>query len=107
MEKEQDYKIKNSESYKLYLAALCKLASQYVSSIRVQFAEKAYEMYANETVRKLVLAYGLEVEGLEKDRLRSFRYVSEYGATTPEHLNDSCLNNAHNYGAAIRFLFGI
>lgn len=100
-------RITQSEEYKTYLSALCRLASGYVSRIRVQFAEKAYEKYADETIRRLVLAYGEEREALDASRLRDFTYVSEYGATTPEHLNDSVLNKASSYGDAIRLLFDI
>ena len=107
MVKEQEWKITSSEEYKEYLAALCHLASGYVSRIRVQFAEKAYEMYQNETVRRIVLAYGEEYEKLEQSRLFDFRLTSEHGAVTPECLNDDCLNNARHYGNTIKMLFDI
>lgn len=100
-------KITQSDEYKEYLAALCRLASEYVSRIRVQFAEQAFEKYADPTIRRLVLAYGEEREKLDRDRLREFDYVSRNGATTPEHLNDSCLNRAHSYGDAVKLLFDI
>ena len=103
----QDYSITTSEEYKDYIKALCKLASAYVSRIRVQFAEKAYDKYQDATVRRLVLAYGEEVEKLEESRLRDFQYVAEFGATMPDHLNDTCLNNAKHYAAAIKMLFDI
>ena len=102
-----NWEITHTDEYKAYLSALCRLASNYVSRIRVKFAERAFEKYADTTIRKLVLAYGKEAEKLDEDRLRDFRYVSEYGATTEGHLEDSCLNNAHEYGKAIWFLFGI
>ena len=104
---EQDYRIISSEEYQAYIKALCRLASGYVSKIRVQFAEKAYEMYQNETVRKLVLAYGEEAEKLDESRLRDFQFVTYYGATTPEHLDDCCLNHAEHYGQTIKMLFEI
>lgn len=104
---EQNLTITTSEEYKDYIKALCKLASAYVSRIRVQFAEKAYDKYQDATVRRLVLAYGEEIEKLEESRLQDFRYVSQNGATTPEHLNDTCLNNAKHYAAAIKMLFDI
>lgn len=104
---EQKYEIINSEEYKDYLNALCRLASDYVSRIRVQFAEKAYDMYQNETVRRIVYAYGEEMEKLDADRIREFAYVAHFGATTPEHLNDTCLNNARHYAATIKMLFDI
>lgn len=105
--KEQDIKITNSEEYKAYLKALCRLASGYVSRIRVQFAEKAYEMYQNETVRKIALAYGEEVEKLDEGRFRDFRMVASSGKTSDECLEDSCLNNARHYGATLKMLFDI
>ena len=105
--KEQDYKIINSEDYKEYLKALCHLASGYVSRIRVQFAEKAYEMYQNETVRRIVLAYGEEIEKLEHDRLKDFERAARYGACTVESLEDSCLNHADHYGQTLKMLFDI
>lgn len=100
-------KVIHSDDYKAYLKALCRLASGYVSRIRVRFAEKAYEMYGNETVRKLVLAYGVEAEKLDEYRLRDFRHVSEFGGASEESLNDDCLNRARDYGKAIWFLFGL
>lgn len=103
----QDYKITNSDEYKTYLNALCHLASGYVSRIRVRFAEQAYEMYQNETIRKIVLAYGEEYDRREKDRLRAFTHTATYGAVTDECLDDSCLNNASAYGQTIKMLFDI
>lgn len=100
-------RIRNSEEYNQYMKALCRLASEYVSRIRVQFAEKAFDMYQNETVRKIVLAYGEEIEDLEAHRLRDFLRVSESGAVTEESLNDWCLNNAKHYASTIKFLFDI
>ena len=100
-------KTTQTEEYKVYMKSLCKLASHYVSRIRVQFAEKAYEMYQNETIRKLVLEYGKEVEKLEESRLRDFNYVSDYGATTPDSLDDTVLNYSNAYGKAVWFFFGI
>lgn len=96
-----------SEEYQEYIAALCRLSSRYVSRIRVQFAEKAYDKFQDETTRRIVLAYGEEAARLDKSRLRDFRFVSEYGATTPDHLNDDCLNNADHYANTIRMLFDI
>lgn len=97
----------HSDEYKAYLAALCRLASMYVSRIRVQFAERAYENYADPTIRRMVLAYGDEAEKLDRDRLSDFRHVSEYGADDDAWLKDSCLNNASAYAKAIWFLFDI
>ena len=103
----ENIEIVHSEAYKEYISALCRLASEYVSRIRVKFAERAFEMYKNETVRKLVIAYGEEVKKLDKWRLSDFKSVSEYGADSEDRLNDSCLSNAREYGKAIWFLFGI
>lgn len=100
-------KITQSDEYKDYLQALCWLASGYVSRIRVQFAERAFEKFADPSIRRLVLAYGEEHEKLEQSRLRDFRDVSENGAATPEGLNDSCLNRAKSYGDAISMFFDI
>lgn len=105
--KEQDYKITRTDEYNEYLDALCRLASEYVSRIRVQFAEKAYDMYQNETVRRVVYAYGEEIAKLDEYRKRNFGYVSRYGATTPDSLSDDCLNNANHYGQTIKMLFDI
>jgi hypothetical protein len=103
----EEMKIMHSEEYKAYIKALCWVAEDYVSSIRVQFAEKAFEMYSNETVRKIVMAYGEEHEKLEDRRLRDFMHVAEFGAFTKESLNDDCLNNARHYAATIKMLFEI
>lgn len=104
--REQNYKITRTEEYKNYMKALCRLACQYVSEIRVQFADKAYDMYQNETVRKIVLEYGKEAEKLDEDRLRSFRHVSEYGPTD-YGMPDTCLSNAEHYAKTIYMLFDI
>ena len=103
----EELKIMHSEEYKAYMKALCRLASQYVSRIRVQFAEKAFNMYQNETIRRLVLAYGEEAEKLDADRLRDFSFVSEHISFDENHLEDSCLNHAGDYGQSIFFLFDI
>ena len=104
---EQDLAIINSEEYKKYLAALCRLASQYISSIRVQFAEKAYEKYQDETLRRIVYAYGEEIAKLDEARLRDFSHAAHFGAYSPDSLADSCLNNACHYGPTIKMLFDI
>ena len=96
-----------SDEYKLYLKALCGIASDYISRIRVQFAEKAYEKYQDETIRMIVLAYGVEHDKLEARRLRDFSIVAESGAFSDESLNDDCLNNAKHYAATVKMLFGI
>ena len=101
------WKTTHTDEFDRYMKALCRLASEYVSRIRVQFAEKAYDMYQNETIRSVVLAYGEEAEKLDADRNWSFRHVMEYGATSPEFLNDTCLNNARHYAATIKMLFDI
>lgn len=102
-----EWKTMQTEEYAAYIKALCRLASGYVSRVRVQFAEKAFEKYADPTVRKLVLAYGEEIEKLDAERLRDFAFAARYGAVTNESLEDSCLNNAREYGKAIWFLFEI
>lgn len=107
MENNQDYKIISSDEYKEYLAALCRLASGYVSRIRVQFAVKAYEKYADETLRRIVYAYGEECVKLDKERQKEFEYVSKYGPVTEDHLADSCLIHANEYGRTIYMLFDI
>ena len=103
----ENLRITQSEEYKQYMKALCKLASGYVSRIRVQFAEKAFDKFQDATTRRIVIEYGKEAEKLEADRLRDFRHVSEFGATTPEHLNDSCLNRASDYQHTAFMLFDI
>lgn len=105
--KGQDLSITLSEEYNAYLKALCRLASQWVCKIRKQFADKAYEMYQNETVRKIVLEYGKEVEELEKTRLRDFSFVAEHPDFGEAHLKDDCLNNASAYAKTVWMLFGI
>lgn len=104
--REQDYKITRTEEYKSYMKALCRLAFQYVSEIRVQFADKAYEMYQNETIRMIVLEYGKEAERLDKDRLFDFTHISEFGPRD-YGMPDTCLNNARHYAATIYMLFDI
>ena len=102
-----DVNITKTPEFKAYLEALCRLASDYVPRIRVQFAEKAVEKFQDETTRKLVLAYGEEIKKLDADRLRDFTWRAENPAVLAHNLEDSCLNNAGNYHAAIKFLFEI
>lgn len=100
------FKIVHSDEYKRYLAALCRHASTYVSKIRIQFAEKAFEKYADPSIRRLVLEYGEERERLDESRLRDFKFASEYGRESG-FLEDDCLNRAKHFGEAINFLFDI
>ena len=99
-------KITTSAEYKSYLKALCWIAESYVSRIRVQFAQKAFEMYQNETVRKIVLAYGVEHEKLEERRLRDFTFATEH-PRNDDSLEDDCLNNARHYALTVKMLFDI
>lgn len=101
-----DWKIRHTDEYGAYIEALCHMASGYVARIRLRFAERAFEMYKNETVRKLVLAYGAEHKKLEEDRLFWFKSASEHSSTEGA-LEDSCLNNAKHYAKAVWFLFGM
>lgn len=104
MENIKKLEITQSAEYKAYIEALCRLACVYIAEIRRQFAAKAFELYGNETIRRLVLAYGEEIKKLEEDRLRDFKYAADY----PESefsLEDSCLNNAQHYAQAIKFFF--
>ena len=110
MYKDQSYKITSSDEYKEYMKALCRLASEYVPRIRVQFAEKAYDKYQDETTRRIVLAYGKEAENLDKYLLKEFTWASErtgnYEAFE-EALKDDVLNHAKHYAATIKLLFEI
>ena len=98
--------LQKSEEYQYYMKSLCKLASTYVARIRQQFAAKAIEMYQNETVRRLVIEYGKEMETLEAHRLRDFKYAA-IDEVIMNSLEDSVLNHASDYGQTIFFLFGI
>lgn len=102
-----DVNITKTPEYKNYLEALCRIASEYVPRIRIQFAEKAVEKFQDETTRKLVLAYGEEIKKLDADRIRDFTWRAENPSMMAHNLEDSCLNNARSYHAAIKFLFEI
>ena len=99
--------LQKSEEYQYYMKSLCKLASTYVARIRQQFAAKAIEMYQNETVRRLVIEYGKEVETLEAHRLRDFKFAAVDADGMVLSLEDSCLNKSSSYGDAIKLLFDI
>ena len=105
----ENMKIRNSEEYAEYIKALTRWASQFVVRIRAQYAKKAFEMFKNETVRKVVLAYGKEAEELDKHRVRDFSFIAEHPNwdTAEDHLTDWCLNKAHEYGSTISLLFDI
>ena len=105
--KEQNIEIIESPEYKAYLAALARLASGYVSRIRVQFAERAYDKYQDATTRRVVLAYGEEIDELDRQRNRDFAYCARFGSVSTGMLEDSCLNNAGHYAQTIKLLFDI
>lgn len=104
-----------SEEYKAYLGALCRLASTYVPRIRHQFATRAYDKYQDASIRRLVLAYGEEARKLDADRLRVFEFASDHPDFLTEypdisvetHMGDCCLNQAGKFAAAVYFLFDI
>lgn len=104
MEDIKKFEITQSAEYKAYIEALCHLACVYIAEIRRQFAAKAFELYGNETIRRLVLAYGEEIKKLEADRLREFKFAADYPESAYS-LEDSCLNNAQHYAAAIKLFF--
>lgn len=102
----EKFAITHSPEYKAYVQALGRLASTYVPEIRRKFAAKAFDMFQNETIRKLVIAYGEEMKKLEADRACEF----EWACNAPDNeysLEDSCLNKAGSYADAIRFFFEI
>lgn len=108
-----EIKVIDTAEYDKYLAALCRLASGYVSRIRVQFAEKAREKYGDPTVCRIVLAYGEECEKLDAARLNDFLAIASRSALNPDWLNhpdcleDPVLNKARSYGDTIKMLFDI
>lgn len=97
----------NSPEYKAYIAALCRLASQFVPHIRRQFAERAFDLYNDESVRRLVIAYGEEAKKLDEFRLGEFTLVAEDPALHRHSLEDYCLNRAKSYADAIRLFFEV
>lgn len=108
MNNEQDYTITNSEEYKEYISALCRCSSQWVASIQIQYARKAYQMYQNETVRKLVLEYGRQIEKLDKTLLDQFRWACRDGDEAREtSLYGDCLNLSGSLAKTIHYLFDI
>ena len=105
--KEQDYKITQSEEYKEYLKALCRLSSDWIPEIRVQFAAKAYDKYQDATIRKLVLAYGEEKKKLDEYMYNHFRWESESDEPNAKFLEGDILNKAGAFAKTIYFLFDI
>ena len=106
--KDQDYTITTSEEYKEYLSALCRCSSTWVASIRVQYARKAYRMYQDETVRKLVLKYGEEAKKADAYELREFTWASEEeDDAKADRLHGDCLNIASALAKTIHYLFEI
>ena len=78
--------------------------------------QKAFDMYQDETVRKLVLAYGEEAEKLDEDRFNDFcradenfdeDFYGKYNVDPKTYLKDSCLIYAGEYAQALFYLFGI
>ena len=107
MNEDKRFEITHSEEYKPYIEALCCLASDYVPRIRIQFAEKAVDKFQDETIRKLVLAYGEQAKKLDDDRLQDFMWKAAHPEMMAHNLEDSCLNKARSYHDAIKFLFEI
>lgn len=102
----EEQKIFHSEEYAAYLETLCKIASRYISRIRVQYAAKAWEMFQNETVRRIVSEYAKELEELERHRLMDFKSASEH-EVSESHCEDWCLSKATSYADTIHLLFDI
>lgn len=102
-------KIRHSEEYKKYTAALCRWASQFVPRIRAQYARQAFDKFQDETTRRIVLAYGEEAEKLDASRLRDFGFIADHPdwESAETSLEDFCCNNAGNYGTTIALLFNI
>ena len=106
-------KLTHQEDYEKYIKGLAHVSERWVAHIREQFARKAVEMFKNETVRKLVLAFEDEYEKLQDDYARSFRWAANHYAVVEEDdnynpsLETSCLNKAESYADAIWLLFGI
>ncbi len=100
-----------SDEYKQYMKALSRLSLDYVSRIRVKFAEQAFEKYQDESIRRLVLAYGTEMNKLENRLLDDFTHLAEHTALglddhhDSESLNDWPLNKAKSYADAIKLFF--
>lgn len=100
------YAITQSPEYAPYMKALCRLASSYIPKIRRKFAEQALEKFQNETIRSLVLAYGVEIEKLDTERLSDFQWAARPGFSCYT-LEDSCLNKAGHFAETIKFFFNI
>lgn len=101
-------KITTSEEWKEYIAALSECASYYVPRIRQQFAAKAFENFQNETIKKLVIAYGEEAEKLRESRKRDFMFYAENpDMIKDDYLKDTCLSHEGDYRNTLMFLFGI
>lgn len=99
------HEILHSAEYKSYIEALCRLASDYVPRIRRQFADKAFEMYQNETIRQLVAAYHREAKKLDESRLRDFEMVASDPTSYICQLEDTCLNHKKSYADTIKLFF--
>lgn len=101
-------RITTSDEYKTYISALSLRASTWIPKIRKQYAVKAFELFSDPSIRKLVIAYGEEMEKLRRDRLRDFETLAnDPGRYDFLSLEDSCLINASEYGKAIDLLFDI
>lgn len=105
MNENERFEVTQSSEYKPYIEALCHLASQYVPEIRRQFAAKAVELFRNETIRRLVIAYGEEAKKLEQELLQEFSWAAKSPESGLYSLETSCLNNAAHYAAAIKLFF--
>lgn len=106
---EQKTEIMRTPEFEIYLKGLSRLAFNYIPSIRAKLLSKALEMYHDPAVVRLVNQYYTEQQKLEADLFGAFRNELIFGE--PEgyeaHLEDSCLNNAKHYHAAIMMLFDV
>ena len=105
MNENERFEITHSVEYKAYIEALCHLASKYVPKIRRQFAAKSVELFQNETIRRLVLAYGEEAKKEERELLQEFTWAANSPESGLYSLETSCLNNAAHYAEAIKLFF--
>lgn len=97
-----------SPEWNSYLAALEKLSVPYIASIRRKFAVRAYRMFKNEAVRRLVIEYGKEHDSNKATRRCEFFAMARDPMRNDSNLEgDSCINNASAYADAIKFMFGI
>jgi hypothetical protein len=94
MKKIQDIEIISTKEFKEFIEDLAYFANNYITKIRRQLTENAFEIYQNETVKKMLHEYRVLAE---KD-LKDLIYGMQHQIENPDsNCNLDSLSGANHY----------